>query len=456
VKNGMGIILMENGRPDSGLVVLKSILNALDHQEDSIFMGITYQNIGLAHMNANRYDSAMENLYKAEAIKKAQNNKSGLLFTNNSIADIHQKQGNDELGLPYLYKNLDILTEVDQLHQLRNTVWKLSAIYESLGKFDSAYFYLKEAKLYSDSLLNEENLQDRLRLVGSYDAKLKEKENLSLKTEIQSKEKWIFYIVIFSILLFTAIVFIYLYYRQKNKLTHRLIIQNKELINLNEEINNLVGIIAHDLKAPLSKIEGLVNIITMEGDLNSSQKDILEKIKTVNTDGKTLIKNLVEINQIEYSQNKIEAADNVELSNVLKEISDSYQTKSAQKEIDIVLSIKKEIHKNLHLEYFKRILDNLISNALKFSKKGQKVYISLTEKNKLPVITIKDEGPGISEEDQTKMFRKFQKLSAQPTGGEHSIGLGLSIVKLLSDKLGIDIEVESKLGEGTTFYLIFR
>lgn len=62
-----------------------------------------------------------------------------------------------------------------------------------------------------------------------------------------------------------------------------------------------------------------------------------------------------------------------------------------------------------------------------------------------------DEGPGISEEDQRLMFRKFMKLSARPTNGESSTGLGLSIVKALVEELGGRIEVESVVGKGTTF-----
>lgn len=456
VKNGIAIILMENEEPDSGLVILNQVFAALDPVKDSVFMGITYQNMGLAHMNAGRYDSAINYLYKSEAIKKAQNNMMGLLFTNNSIADIHYKQGNEKLGLPYLYKNLDILAEIDQLHQLRNTVWKLATIYEHLERYDSAYFYMKKTKIYSDSLLNESNFQDRLRLIGSYDAKLKEHENILLRTEIESKEQWIMYVTIFSILVITALLLIYLFYRQKNRLSQKLQIQNNELKVLNDEINNLVGIIAHDLKAPLSKIEGLTTLLGMEGALNTNQKDLIEKIKTVNENGKNLIKNLVEVNEIEYSQHKIVASSTIDLSKVLKEVAESYHTKAAEKDITINLTLKKNIERILHVEYLKRILDNLLSNALKFSERKKSITLVLEERRGIPVIEIKDEGPGISKEDQANLFKKFQRLSAQPTAGEDSVGLGLSIVKSLADNLGIEINVKSKLGKGTSFYLIFR
>jgi signal transduction histidine kinase len=82
------------------------------------------------------------------------------------------------------------------------------------------------------------------------------------------------------------------------------------------------------------------------------------------------------------------------------------------------------------------------------------VYINIQVPNPSEVIiSIKDEGQGISADDQKKMFRKFQKLSARPTGGESSTGLGLSIIKVLVEKLGGKITFESAVGKGTTFYV---
>ena len=99
-------------------------------------------------------------------------------------------------------------------------------------------------------------------------------------------------------------------------------------------------------------------------------------------------------------------------------------------------------------------MENLVSNAIKFSQRGTEVGImSIAEPNRV-ILEVSDQGPGISLEDQRKLFGKFQKLSARPTGGEHSSGLGLAIVKSLVDKLGGDIEVKSELGKGAIFRVV--
>ncbi len=99
-------------------------------------------------------------------------------------------------------------------------------------------------------------------------------------------------------------------------------------------------------------------------------------------------------------------------------------------------------------------MGNLISNAIKYMPRyGQlSIYTRLLD-NSIK-INVKDSGPGISEEDQKKMFGKFVRLSAKPTANEPSTGLGLYIVKKMCERLGLDIRVNSALGEGTVFTLI--
>ena len=96
----------------------------------------------------------------------------------------------------------------------------------------------------------------------------------------------------------------------------------------------------------------------------------------------------------------------------------------------------------------------MISNALKFSEEGKNVIINIDLNEDKTVISIKDEGPGFSEEEMNNLFKKFVKFAARPTAGESSTGLGLSIAKTLAGKLNGDIMCESIKGKGSTFYLV--
>ena len=100
-----------------------------------------------------------------------------------------------------------------------------------------------------------------------------------------------------------------------------------------------------------------------------------------------------------------------------------------------------------------QILDNLLSNAVKYSPSGTTVHLETRVSQNRAVVQVRDEGPGISQTDQKKLFRKFTRLSAKPTGGESSTGLGLSIVKRLAEAMNGSVHCESSLGQGTSFCL---
>ena len=101
-----------------------------------------------------------------------------------------------------------------------------------------------------------------------------------------------------------------------------------------------------------------------------------------------------------------------------------------------------------------RILDNLISNAIKFSPAGKSITLKAVREDTLVRIFVIDQGPGFSEEDKKELFKKFKRLSAQPTGGESSTGLGLAIVKHLVRQLGGEIKLVSGPDSGATFEII--
>jgi signal transduction histidine kinase len=98
-----------------------------------------------------------------------------------------------------------------------------------------------------------------------------------------------------------------------------------------------------------------------------------------------------------------------------------------------------------------QILDNIFSNALKYSPHGKSIFVRVESRETVVRVEIQDEGEGISPEDMTKLFGKFARLSARPTGGEHSTGLGLSIVKKMVEAMNGKVWCESEVGKGATF-----
>jgi signal transduction histidine kinase len=102
-----------------------------------------------------------------------------------------------------------------------------------------------------------------------------------------------------------------------------------------------------------------------------------------------------------------------------------------------------------------QVLENLVSNAVKYSPPGKNIFVRLKKQPSVARMEVQDEGPGLSAEDQKKLFGKFARLSAKPTGGEHSTGLGLSIVKKMVEAMNGKVWCESELGRGATFIVEF-
>jgi signal transduction histidine kinase len=126
---------------------------------------------------------------------------------------------------------------------------------------------------------------------------------------------------------------------------------------------------------------------------------------------------------------------------------------ATKKQISICTGFSEKVLAKADRAATMQILENLISNALKFSPPNTKIHVhTLPEKDHVAV-TVRDEGPGISEADQSNLFKKFSRLTAQPTAGESSTGLGLSIVKRLAESMAGSIQCKSQLGEGAKFTL---
>lgn len=230
---------------------------------------------------------------------------------------------------------------------------------------------------------------------------------------------------------------------------------NVNLVALNDEKTTFLGIAAHDLKNPLAGIILTVQNISNYIAMLPQQKilDYMVKIELSAQRMRDIILYLLDINAIESGKLTIVPEDLV-AAVFIRKIADDYTEKATAKNIAIQTemppdSLLVRADKNcLHA-----ILDNLVSNAIKFSPSGRTVRISCAVIGKRVRIAVTDQGPGLTEEDKKKVFGKFAKLSARPTGGEHSSGLGLSIVKKMAEAMNGTVGCESEAGKGATFYV---
>lgn len=238
-------------------------------------------------------------------------------------------------------------------------------------------------------------------------------------------------------------------------LEDRVEVRTRELVQLNNEKNEFLGIAAHDLKNPLAGILSSAEILERYFDDEPSKKRLISMIIAASDQMLDIIKNLLDVNRIESGMVSI----NIQPVNmeILDGIVEEYQSRAAQKGIIIHYDNQRRdpIWVLADKQSLRQIFDNLLSNAVKYSPQWKPVWVRVlhrvTADGHKVRLEVQDEGRGVSEEDKKMLFGKFARLSAQPTGGENSTGLGLSIVKKLVELQHGKVWCESTFGLGATF-----
>jgi len=238
---------------------------------------------------------------------------------------------------------------------------------------------------------------------------------------------------------------------QNEKLSQR----NQELFNLNKEKDTLMSFVAHDLKSPMNRIKGVSSLLEMENSLTETQRMYIQIIKDATQAELDIIKDVLDAHMLE--ENIIPTYSSVKVDRTLLKRVESLQQVAQLKNIQLKTDLAQLADETLTIDedYLNRIVDNLISNAIKFSPRNSTILLSAGKTSNDVWISVKDHGPGFSDDDKQQLFQKFKKLSAKPTAGESSNGLGLAIVKTLVDRLNGSIELKSALGKGSEFIVTF-
>lgn len=225
---------------------------------------------------------------------------------------------------------------------------------------------------------------------------------------------------------------------------------NAELRETNALRTDLLGFAAHDLRGPLTGIVGYAELLADEvpphSDLHTFvgviQKDAGRMLSLIDD---LLVTAALQGKNVELARTPVDVAD------MVAEVAASYGPRAAAKDQSLHLDLGPgTAWASLDRARFAEVLDNIVSNAIKYTPVGGTVTLALAVDDAVHV-TVSDTGPGFTDDDLDNMFGRFQRLSARPTGGETSTGLGLSIAQDLVILHGGEITVESDPGHGATF-----
>lgn len=227
--------------------------------------------------------------------------------------------------------------------------------------------------------------------------------------------------------------------------TEKLLVQNNQLAELNLELDEILKITAHDLRTPLSASLLSLELARKSNELGKKDRtqSVITRAIASNRQMKEMIDQLLDVSQLEkgklfYKPEKCVPAE------ILRIVCQSFDEQASLKNIQLIMNQLSEDCVWVDPDILIRVFENLLSNALKYSNQNTMISLSIESKGDEELnIIVEDQGQGFSEEDMKSIFQKYARLSARPTNGESSSGLGLFAVKKYIELMNGEITIHS-------------
>lgn len=422
VLNNLGIVYGQLERFDLSLAYLERSLQLQKELGNKGSEATLCCNIGDVYCSLGRYDEARSYLQNSLELYSYQGNNNGMARALTGLGNLAFELGDSVKALYCMQQALTLAASIGAKSLLYSVHRHLYVIYREIGDTVKALEHHEHFHDIFSQVFSEAN-RNRLAALQT----LHQVENSRKETEI---------------------------YRLKNVELAR---ANTQLQEFNREKNDMLGIVAHDLKNPLNNIRLSARLLYAEADtVNSCDIQDYASDMTLMVDRMfELIDNLLDINKIETQGITVHLAL-CHVNDIVCSVVHNYERHAHEKCITIQCSVETaECEAITDASLVRQIVDNLLSNALKFSPCSSTVSVRLAVEQTVWRIEVQDEGPGMTDDDKSKLFTKFAKLSAKPTGNENSTGLGLSIVKKLVEALGGTIYCTSTPGNGALFTIEF-
>lgn len=232
-----------------------------------------------------------------------------------------------------------------------------------------------------------------------------------------------------------------------------IVAQTEELKRIIMGRDKLYSVIAHDLRSPMGSIKMVLNMLILNLPSATIGEDMYELLTMANQtteDVFALLDNLLKWTKSQIGKLNVVYQD-IDMVEVLEGVAEIFLMVAGLKKIKIELSVPERLNVYADIDMIKTVIRNLISNAIKFSNEGTTIYVALTEEDGTAVVSVKDSGCGIDEENQKKLLHTDTHYSTFGTKNEEGSGLGLLLCQDFVIKNGGKLWFTSTKGEGSTF-----
>ncbi|HMQ47446.1 MAG TPA: tetratricopeptide repeat-containing sensor histidine kinase [Saprospiraceae bacterium] len=413
----MGSALDEAGDYPKALDIQRRVLSTAQKQRDSSVLMNIYIQLGITYHHLKDYEKALQHLRQ---------------------------------GLAYTY-------QFDRQPERLNALLSLSEVFSDIGQADSALHYYKNHVELNNEKQDQEKQKQLKDLESKYQLVQKEQENLALAQQGDILRKRNILLLAGSILLLILTLISFYFYRRIKQQKVELETLNEEVVSINTRLRVLmnekkymVSLLAHDIRTPLALIQLNASLLSNAKMSMGEREQFIAEIEEATYKIDKAGRKIMEIEN--RSDEKLEIQHIIfEVNKILEDSVAEFQTYAKKKEIELNIQQKaKKIFMEGDPFLLQHIIANLMSNAIKFSPYNEKINVVLEEKDDQLNIRVEDQGPGLPEDVQSKLFHSSIKGSTKEGRGQ-----GLFLTNRYVSAMSGRIAVSSQPGEGAVFSLTF-
>ncbi len=500
ILNNIGQIYSDWGLYSEAMKYHNKALEIALEIDDKDAIAYSYSNVGNCYKDLNNLETALEYYYRGYEIllEKDENNRSNSLFSAN-IGNVYSKMNKLDSALLYFQKSLEYAHRINNMNRIATAEYNMGSIFLKTNKIKSADYYInlsyqhsleknysalikdnlfalseieekrgnqakalqlfKAASELKDSLFNKEKILKLTDLQIKFNLEQEQNENLLLRKNneiqqviIQKHKSTNLILIIGSLLIFIVLGFMIRSIISLKKLSLKLENSEKKLLAANADKDKFFTIIAHDLKSPFNGFLGITEILATQFNELSGERvqTLINALKDSALKMYALLEGLLQWAQIQSGKMNYNF-EPLNLFEKVNKVTALLATNSLDKKIDISNRVDKNAIVFADQKSVETVLRNLISNAIKFTNPGGFVSIESEVKAEEIVVSISDNGVGMSEKAKNNLFRIAVNPSTSGTNNESGTGLGLILCKELIENNKGEIKVESEPGKGSTF-----
>lgn len=463
VLNWIGMLYKDEGNFQKAIEYQERSLEIKEEINNRKGVAASLNGLGISYKKLGDYEKALQYYKRAVAIQIEIEDKIGTAATLSNIGLVYSEMKKYEEALKYIFDSNRIARDVDYKQLVINNYGSVSDIYTASGNCPKALYFMGKHLSLKDSVFSEEKHKQFAEMRTKYETEKKEQENVILKQKNEfielaiSRQKSLRnFLIIISLVILISMILVYNQYRLKQKAFKELekadqIIreQKNELEIMNKTRDRFFSIISHDLKNSFTSLQMGTKLLSNIEELDKDEiklvsKELAESVENLYK----LLENLLEWARIQIGRIHHEPEE-LDISEVLEDVLKVMDSKAAQKNIRLTTEIIENTKVFADKNMLYSVLQNLISNAIKFTEQTGEIRIQQTEKENKLEMSICDNGVGMSAIQLSKIFRIDEIISTPGTDDEKGTGLGLILCKEFIDKNGGEIRVESELGKGT-------